>query len=85
MNICSAIVHTRPEEADAVRMDLEVFKGVEVHGGIAEGKLIVTLESEGDEGLADTMHKFNEISGVINTVMIYHHSRIETLDQEVGQ
>lgn len=83
MNICSAIVHTRPDTAGQVRTSLEGFSGVEVHGGVEEGKLVVTLESEGDDGLADTMHRFNEISGVINTVMIYHHSGIETLDQEV--
>ena len=83
MNICSAIVHARPEAAGTVRENLEGFDGVEVHGGVDQGKLVVTLESDGDDGLADTMSRFNEISGVINTVMIYHHSGIETLDQEV--
>ncbi|MCW8847694.1 MAG: chaperone NapD [Sedimenticola sp.] len=83
MNICSAIVHAKPEVAGIVQASLEEFAGVEVHGGAEEGKLIVTLEGEGDDALADTMAKFNDVSGVINTVMIYHYCGDEPADKEV--
>ncbi|WP_260291535.1 chaperone NapD [Sedimenticola hydrogenitrophicus] len=83
MNICSAIVHARPEVASVVQARLEAFEGVEVHGGADAGKLIVTLEGQGDDALADTMAKFNEVTGVINTVMIYHYCGEEPADKEV--
>lgn len=83
MNICSAIVHAKPEMAGVVQANLEAFKGVEVHGGVEAGKLIVTLEGEGDDALADTMAKFNDVTGVINTVMIYHYCGEEPADTEV--
>ncbi|WP_275098701.1 chaperone NapD [Sedimenticola hydrogenitrophicus] len=83
MNICSAIVHARPEVASVVQAHLEAFEGVEVHGGADAGKLIVTLEGQGDDALADTMAKFNEVTGVINTVMIYHYCGEEPADKEV--
>ncbi len=83
MNICSAIVHAKPENAGAVQVNLEQLDGVEVHAGVDEGKLVVTLEGETDDALADKMTKFNEVDGVINTVMIYHYCGEESADQEV--
>ncbi|AKH19829.1 chaperone NapD [Sedimenticola thiotaurini] len=85
MNICSAIVHAKPEMAGVVRTDLERFPGVEIHGGVEEGKLIVTLEGENDDALADTMAEFNDVTGVINTVMIYHYCAEESADEEVSK
>ncbi len=69
--------------AGVVQARLEAFEGVEVHGGAEAGKLIVTLEGEGDDALADTMAKFNDVTGVINTVMIYHYCGEEPADKEV--
>jgi len=43
-NLCSCIVHTRPENGPEVEKRLNSIPGVEVHGGVDEGKLIVTVE-----------------------------------------
>ena len=83
MNICSVVVHTKPEKLAAVQTRLEEFEGVEVHGGSEEGKLVVTVEGSGDDTLADTMAAFRDVDGVINTVMIYHYGGDETMDEEV--
>jgi periplasmic nitrate reductase NapD len=72
MNILSAVVYSRPENAAIVQAQLETYSGVEVHGGVSEGKLVVTVEGKSDDALTDTMGKFNDVDGVINTVMIYH-------------
>jgi nitrate reductase NapD len=82
MNICSVIVYAKPEMAGVVQSSLEEFTGVEVHGGVEEGKLVVTLEGD-DNDLADTMHKFNDVTGVINTTMIYHYCGDEPANEEV--
>jgi len=84
MNICSAIVHAKPENAGVVQINLEKLDGVEVHAGVELGKLVVTLEGETDDALADKMTKFNEVDGVINTVMIYHYCGDEPAHEEVG-
>ena len=42
-NLCSCIVHTRPERGPEVEKLLNSIPGVEVHGGVDEGKLIVCL------------------------------------------
>ncbi|MCP3665693.1 MAG: chaperone NapD [Gammaproteobacteria bacterium] len=83
MNLCSVIVHAKPQNAAVVQTELENFDGVEVHAGEAEGKLVVTVEGSTDDHLADTMAQFNDIKGVINSVMIYHYCGDEPANQEV--
>lgn len=76
MNLCSVVVYSKPKNSKFVKKELEKYKGVEVHGGVEEGKIIVTLEEESDNILADTINKFNDIKGVINTVMVYHVNEV---------
>jgi nitrate reductase NapD len=73
MNICSCVVHTRPERAAEVSARLLTIPGVEVHGGEAEGKLVVTVEDTADTLAADTLGAIGAVEGVINTVLIYHY------------
>ncbi len=73
MEICSLVVNARPERVAEVVSGLEALPGVEVHGGQAEGKLIVTVEDAPEVAAADTVHKVQDIEGVINAVLIYHY------------
>ena len=73
MALASCIVHCRPEHGQAVADRLHEIPGAEVHGGIAEGKLVVTLEDRPGRALADTLGALNTVPGVINTVLIYHY------------
>lgn len=73
MNICGCIVHTRPERAADVSQRLERLPGVEVHGGGAGGKLVVTVEDVQDTPAVDTLSGIGALEGVINTVLIYHY------------
>jgi len=74
MNICSLVVRTRPDRVQAVEQGLLDLPGVEIHGGWAEGKLVVTVESTGQHEAADTLASINRVAGVINTVLIYHYN-----------
>jgi len=82
MNICSVIIHARPEVAPSVVAGIEGLQGAEVHGGIEEGKLIVTVEHDDDAVMADTVNGFSSIDGVLSASMIYHH--YEELEAEQG-
>ena len=83
MNLCSVVVHARPERIHQVTDNLNSLPGVEVHGGAEdEGKLIVTVEDEGDVSAADTMMSFNSVDGVISATLIYHYGG-DDLDEEV--
>ena len=82
MNMCSVIVHARPEKCSVVQTRLEEMPGVEVHGGDEEGKLIVTVEDAADIAAGDTMLSLNAIEGVISSTLIYHYGG-DDLDEEV--
>lgn len=82
MNICSVIVHVNPEKAIQVQSTIEEVSGAEVHGGVDEGKLIVTVEETDDSVMADAITGFANIDGVLSTSMIYHH--YEELEAETG-
>jgi periplasmic nitrate reductase NapD len=84
MNICSVIVHCNPEKADSVKNNLEQRQGVDVFGGVEEGKIITTIEAGGQHALSDIMVEFNKIPGVIDTAMVYHQEENENnLDKPI--
>ncbi|HIE54651.1 MAG TPA: ferredoxin [Chromatiaceae bacterium] len=82
MNLCSLIVHTRPEKGPQVEKLLNQMPGVEVHGGVEEGKLIVTVEDAEDTPSSDTMMSFHDIEGVVSATLIYHYGG-DDLNEEV--
>lgn len=73
MNISGIIVHSRPETVDVVRDQLLTQPGVEVHGISNEGRMVVTVESESNGTMADTVMSFQNMPGVIAAAMVYHH------------
>jgi nitrate reductase NapD len=83
MSICSCVVHTRPERAREVSVRLLAIPGVEVHGGVTEGKLVVTVEDTADSPAADTLGAIGAVEGVINTVLIYHYGG-DDIDHSLG-
>ncbi len=82
MNLCSLIVHTRPEKGPEVEQSLNRLPGVEVHGGVEEGKLIVTVEDTDESNASDTMMSFHDIEGVVSATLIYHYGG-DDLNEEV--
>jgi periplasmic nitrate reductase NapD len=83
MNICSLIVHTNPHMGAVVSQRLESFKGVEVHGGQETGKLVVTVEDEGEtiSPVCDTMNALRDVPGVVSTILIYHYGGEESMEE----
>ncbi|HHO69724.1 MAG TPA: glutamate synthase [Gammaproteobacteria bacterium] len=72
MNISGVLVRARPEKIDSVRAQLERMDGVEVHGANPDGRLVVTVEEDGDRAMADTVVRMQDLPGVIAASMIYH-------------
>ena len=82
MNICSVIVNAKPENAPKISDLLKEMAGVDVFGGVEQGKIIATLEDEGEKALADKMAAINNIKGVIDVAMIYHQEEDDTAMEE---
>ncbi|MCP4486475.1 MAG: chaperone NapD [Gammaproteobacteria bacterium] len=74
MNICGILVHARPDGFDAVKQRLLSVQGVEVHGMSDEGRVVVTLEEENEDTMAESLLTVQRLEGVISASMIYHHN-----------
>lgn len=72
-NLCSCVVQTRPHAGALVAPRIISLPGCEVHAGIAEDKLVVTIEDEDGQSAADLIGAINGIDGVVNTILIYHY------------
>ncbi len=86
MNISGVVVFTYPEHSEQVRENLLEQDGVEVHAIGEKGQIVVTVEQESDQTMADTVLGFTHIPGVLSASMVYHHfDEIEGISQEARQ
>lgn len=78
MNLCSCIVYTRPGQGAEVGARLIRLPGVEIHGGLSQGTLIVTVEDTALTRVADTLTAIGAVAGVLHSVLIYHYGDPES-------
>jgi nitrate reductase NapD len=72
LHIASLLVHCRPEQLPAVRTNLALLPGLELHQHSPQGKLVVVLETEHEQQILDTIEQIQNLPGVLNAVLIYH-------------
>ena len=73
MNISGVLVYVQPKKMDDVTEQLNAIQGVEVHAA-TDGKLVVTVENEKLNALADQVMAFQNLKGVLSVAMVYHES-----------
>ena len=76
-------MHARPGSAEVVRGRLEDMPGVEVHAVSPEGKLVVTIETEGDDATVAAFEAINRMEGVLSASMVFHQNESDP-DKEVS-
>lgn len=81
MNISSAIVYIKPEQEQALRLELAQIPGIEVHAS-QDGKLIVTIESDSDKSAVDTYQAIEHMGSVLSVAMIFQQTESNP-DQEL--
>lgn len=77
MNISSVIVIPRPDTVQIVVEGLNALPGVEVAVVSPEGKIIVTIETEGDRETIQTYEVISQLDGVMSASMVYHQQETE--------
>ena len=73
MNISGVLVHVQPKRMDELSEELNAIAGVEVHAA-EKGKLVVTVENEKLNALADQVMALQHLKGVMSVSMVYHES-----------
>ena len=70
-NICGVVIHVTADKKESVEKKLANTDGIEVHASTEQGKLVVTVESEDNYYVADTIDSFKDIDGVLTASMVY--------------
>ena len=77
MNISSVIVIPHPDRIAVVRERLGEIAGVELQAESPEGKMIVTIETDGDGDTVKTYELICQMDGVLSASMVYHRHEVE--------
>lgn len=84
IHISSVVVHGAADRLDAISTAIERLPGVEVHASDPAGKLIVTIESDEEAGIAERLDAIRALDAVYTASLVYHHVEdVEDLDSEV--
>ncbi|MCK6391245.1 MAG: chaperone NapD [Azonexus sp.] len=77
MNISSVIVIPHPDRVNGVAEALAALDGVEVAVVSPEGKIIVTIETDGDRETIQSYEVISQLDGVMSASMVYHQKENE--------
>ncbi len=72
-HVSSLVVHCRKECAGGIAAVLRTMEGMEVHGGVAEGKLVVTLETASEGEIVERLNRIQTLDGVLAATLVFHH------------
>lgn len=72
LHIASLLVHARPELFAAVKANLRLLPGLELHQESPAGKLVVVLEAEHESQILKCIEQISNIPGVLNAALVYH-------------
>jgi len=70
--IASIIVQARPEQLDAVAIEIEALPGCEIHGRDDRGKLIVVVDAPDAGALGSTMNTIASLAHVHSACLVFH-------------
>ncbi|PJG59749.1 chaperone NapD [Aeromonas cavernicola] len=71
-HISSLVVLTQPTQCQQLAQQITTLAGAEVHAISEEGKLVVTLEGEGQGAIMSAIDAIQAMPGVLSAALIYH-------------
>lgn len=71
-HVSSLVVHCRRERADEVATAMGAMDGMEVHGGVLKGKLVVTLETATEGEIVERLNQVQLLDGVLAATLVFH-------------
>ena len=84
MSISSLVMHVKSDRMDAVTATITAFEGVEIHAVTEDNRLIVTVDQPDNVKASDTLTRLQNLSGVLNTSLIYNYFEQESDAKEEG-
>lgn len=84
VHIAGVVVFTLPDASDHIKSRISSIPAAEVHAASADGKLIVTLETDNARRTVAYMDAIRALPGVLEVALVYQHAEpLEAVEQEV--
>ena len=84
LHIASLVVHSTPARLDSVTAAVAALPGALVHASSGNGKLVVTLEAPGADGMTQSVSAIQHIDGVLSAALVYQCSdSLAAMNEEI--
>lgn len=84
VHIAGVVVFTLPDASDRIKSRISSLPAAEVHATSADGKLIITLETDGTKRTIAYMDAIRALPGVLEVALVYQHAEsLKAIEQEV--
>lgn len=83
-HIAGVLVHALPRRVRALGTRIAKLSGATVHAATADGKLVITLESESSALILEHLTNIQRMSGVMSAVLVSEHSEpLSAIKEEI--
>ncbi len=79
MHIAGVLVQVHPELIPRLQTRLGDVAGLVVHTVSPDGRIVVTVEGDGRQSVADTLFSLNAMQGVLSACLVYEHSETDSI------
>jgi len=73
MPVSGIVVTCVAASAESVALQLAEVKGVEVHGVLADGRIVAVVEADTVDGEVALVSRLDDIEGVVSVQLAYHN------------
>ena len=74
LHICSLVVHALPSHVGSVRDRISRLPGVEIHAVTADGRMVVTIETENAAEIPTHIAEISGVVGVISAALAFYQT-----------
>jgi nitrate reductase NapD len=82
--IVGAVLRLKPGEDAQLARQLEHCDGVEIHGGDAQSRLVITLEAPDSRSMLRLSETIQQMDGVLQLTPVYQYCDDQHNDEQTG-
>lgn len=84
VHIAGIIVHAAPAMVPSIRTQVALLPRARVHAEDADGRMVITLETDSTKKTLDYMDALRALPGVSSLALVYQHAESpDAMDEEI--
>jgi len=82
--IVGAVIQVKPNMEEAVRLQLEQHKQVEIHAEDEQSRWVITLEAENSKEMLHLTEHIQNMAGILSVTPVYQHCEDNQNNEQEG-